>query len=408
MFSVAGVRFEGVWKLFGDDVAAVRDLNLEIQDGEFLVLVGPSGCGKTTSLRMLGGLETPSYGRIWMGDTDVTLMSPGRRDVAMVFQSYALYPHMTVYKNLSFGPSVRHEPKEKTKKRIEEVAEVLGISGLLDRRPNELSGGQRQRVALGRSLIREPQLFLLDEPLSNLDAALRVQMRTELVRLHRLLPVTTVYVTHDQVEALTMGDRVAVFNLGELLQVGTPDQLYNSPSNVFVAEFIGSPKINLFPGELKEAKADGITIRCLEQTVTLRGRSLSGGSASSASKLVAGVRPHDLHWSGEAPERCHVRVAVTVEVIEHTGSEMFVEAATAEGVRLKARLHRSATVEVGDETEFALDPRDVHLFGEETGEALIDHSSGPIASPIPRETQERQPTSVGASSVAPKMEDGVR
>ena len=403
---MAGVRLDGVWKLFGDDVAAVRDLNLEINDGEFLVLVGPSGCGKTTSLRMLGGLETPSYGRIWMGEKDVTLMTPGRRDVAMVFQSYALYPHMSVYKNLSFGPSVRHEPKEKTKQRIHEVAEVLGISQLLDRRPNELSGGQRQRVALGRSLIRQPQLFLLDEPLSNLDAALRVQMRTELVRLHRLLPVTTVYVTHDQVEAMTMGDRVAVFNAGELLQVGTPDQLYNHPSNVFVAGFIGSPKINFFPGELKQANADGITVGCLEQVITLRARSLVA-AASSVTSLVVGIRPHDLHWAGEAPERCRVRVPVTVEVVEHTGSEMFVEAATRAGQTLKARLHRSAPVAVGDATEFAFDPQDAHLFGEPSGEALIDHAEIAPAART-RDTEEPQPTRVGASSAAPKMEDGVR
>jgi multiple sugar transport system ATP-binding protein len=324
----------------------------------------------------------------------------------MVFQSYALYPHMSVYKNLSFGPSVRHESKEKTKQRIHEVAEVLGISQLLDRRPNELSGGQRQRVALGRSLIRQPQLFLLDEPLSNLDAALRVQMRTELVRLHRLLPVTTVYVTHDQVEALTMGDRVAVFNTGELLQVGTPDQLYNHPSNVFVAGFIGSPKINLFPGELKQANADGITVGCLDQVITLRARKLTA-AASSVTNLVVGIRPHDLHWAGEAPERCHVRVPVTIEVLEHTGSEMFVEGTTPAGQRLKARFHRSVPVVVGEATEFALDPQDAHLFGEPSGEALIDHAKIAPATRTP-DTEEPQPTRVGASSAAPRMEDGVR
>jgi multiple sugar transport system ATP-binding protein len=405
MLAVAGVRFEGVWKLFGDDVAAVQDLNLEVRDGEFLVLVGPSGCGKTTTLRMLGGLETPSYGRIWMGDKDITLMSPGQRDVAMVFQSYALYPHMSVYKNLSFGPTVRREPKAATKQRIHEVAEVLGISNLLNRRPNELSGGQRQRVALGRSLIRQPQLFLLDEPLSNLDAALRVQMRTELVRLHQLVSVTTVYVTHDQVEALTMGDRVAVFNSGQLLQVGTPDRLYNCPSNIFVAQFIGSPKINLFPGELKGSGSDGITVRCLDQPITLGGRAIVE-ALSSVSNLTVGIRPHDLHWGEEAPQRCRVRIPVKIEVIEHTGSEMFVEGVTDQGQRLMSRIHRSAPVGVGDRSEFALDPRDLHLFDESSGEALIDHAE--IAPPDSAVTEEAQPTSVGVSSAAPKMEDGVR
>lgn len=364
------MRFEGIWKLFGDDVVAVRDLSLDVRDGEFLVLVGPSGCGKTTSLRMLGGLDTPSYGRIWMDGRDITLMPPGRRDVAMVFQSYALYPHMTVYKNLSFGPRVRREPKEKSKQRIQEVAEVLGIPKLLDRRPSELSGGQRQRVALGRSLIREPQLFLLDEPLSNLDAALRVQMRTELIRLHQLLPVTTVYVTHDQVEALTMGDRVAVFDAGELLQVGTPGELYNCPANLFVAQFIGSPKINLLGGELKGASGDAVTIEVLDQLLVLRGRELVD-EAQAPTPLSVGIRPHDLHWAQEAPVRCSARIRVTVSVVEHTGSEMFVEGSYNDSLRLMARLHRAAPVSVGEQVEFAFDPQDLHLFGAESGQTLL-------------------------------------
>ena len=241
-----GVRFEEVWKLFGEETPAVANLNLDIQEGEFLVLVGPSGCGKTTSLRMLAGLERPSYGRIWFGDRDVTTLAPGDRDVAMVFQSYALYPNMSVYRNLAFGPTVRGETKGDLRKRIDEVAEILGIGSLLKRRPTELSGGQRQRVALGRALLRESELFLLDEPLSNLDAALRVQMRAELIRLHkRLTHTTSVYVTHDQIEALTMGDRVAVLKDGHLLQCATPSGLYENPANSFVATFIGSPKMNL-------------------------------------------------------------------------------------------------------------------------------------------------------------------
>ena len=366
------MRFEGVWKLFGD-VPAVRDLNLTVEDGEFLVLVGPSGCGKTTSLRILGGLETPSYGRIWMGERDVTVLAPGRRDIAMVFQSYALYPHMTVYKNLSFGPSVRRESKAKTKERIEQAAEILGIAHLLQRRPNELSGGQRQRVALGRSMVRDPQLFLLDEPLSNLDAALRVQMRAELVRLHDLLPVTTVYVTHDQVEALTMGDRVAVFNEGELLQIGTPDELYNSPVSLFVAEFIGSPKISTFPGELLDGADGPVKIRCLEREVTIPQRRLSE-EASREAQLRVGVRPHDVHLAPEGPSRCTLSVSVEVDAIEHTGAEMFVGGAWGTDGHLMARLHRSSPIDLGDRVEFVLDPADLHIFEASSGVSLLTPS----------------------------------
>jgi multiple sugar transport system ATP-binding protein len=262
------MRFDHVWKLFEGN-AVVSDLDLRIREGEFLVLVGPSGCGKTTSLRMLAGLERPSHGRIWMGDKDVTDLPTGQRDVSMVFQSYALYPNMTVKKNLAFGPKVRKEPKKDLDQRINDVADLLGIRQLLNRSPSALSGGQRQRVALGRALIREPQVFLMDEPLSNLDAALRVQMRAELIRLHnRLENTTTVYVTHDQVEALTMGDRVAVLKDGVLLQVDSANDLYEYPESVFVGEFIGSPKMNVLPGSLNTS--DGVAnIECLGVRTTL-------------------------------------------------------------------------------------------------------------------------------------------
>ena len=369
-----GVKLEGVWKLFGD-TPAVRDLSLEIRDGEFVVLVGPSGCGKTTSLRMLGGLEVPSYGRISMGDRDVTVLPPGQRDVAMVFQSYALYPHMTVYKNLAFGPSVRREPKEKVRERINEVAEVLEVAHLLDRRPSELSGGQRQRIALGRAMIRQPQLFLLDEPLSSLDAALRVQMRTELLRLHKLIPVTTVYVTHDQVEALTMGDRVAVLNEGELLQIGSPDELYNAPRTRFVAEFIGSPKINLVDGVLEGVDGTTLTAQFLDQTVTIPDRSLVRTSKKARPKnLKVGIRPHDLHWDVEAPPRCSEKLPVTIELLEHTGSEMFVVGVGANNVRVTGRVHRSAELSVGGRVSFAFDPSDLHLFDAESDETILKRS----------------------------------
>jgi multiple sugar transport system ATP-binding protein len=373
---VAKVQFDSVWKLFGS-TAAVRDLNLDAADGEFLVLVGPSGCGKTTSLRMLGGLEIPSYGRILIDDQDATLWPPGRRDVAMVFQSYALYPHMSVYRNLAFGPAVRHEPKDSLRKRIEEVAEVLGIENLLERRPNQLSGGQRQRVALGRALIRQPKLFLLDEPLSNLDAALRVQMRTELVRLHNRLDVTTVYVTHDQVEALTMGHRVAVFDQGELLQVGTPQRLYDAPANVFVASFIGSPRMNLFHGTVAAAERARLEVSALGIRVTIDGQHALSGTEAGA--VTVGLRPHDLHLKEEAPARCTSDVSGIADVVEHTGTEIFVEILTEDDVRLMSRMHRSARVDVGDRIEVALDPRDLHLFSAETGDALLDRSDGVAA-----------------------------
>jgi len=362
---------EGVWKLFGK-VPAVLDLTLDARPGEFLVLVGPSGCGKTTSLRMLAGLEVPSYGRIWFDETDVTRLSPGKRDVAMVFQSYALYPHMSVYQNLAFGPRVRRESRKSLKARIDDVAGVLGISELLDRRPGELSGGQRQRVALGRCLIREPRLFLLDEPLSNLDAALRVQMRGELVRLHNRLGVTTVYVTHDQVEALTMGDRVAVFNQGRLLQVGAPDEVYSHPADRFVAQFIGSPKICMFDGRFDRGSHGAASLRCLDQTLVLTGLQAAAVSKLSGDEVTVGVRPHDLHWVEEAPARCTARVDVIAEVIEHAGPETFVDARSLNGERLVARFHRGAGIASGDRVTLAFDVNDLHVFSTDTGQNILD------------------------------------
>src|SRR5438445_10723187 len=248
------VRFEGVHKIFGTE-NAVEDLNLTVNAGEFLVLVGPSGCGKTTTLRMLAGLERPSCGRILIGGKLVNNVSPRFRDVAMVFQTYALCPHMNVYDSLAFGMRARGAANDHVGRRVRETAEVLGLGHLLKRRPSELSGGQRQRVALGRALIRQPQVFLMDEPLSNLDAGLRVQMRAELSRLHQRFRVTTVYVTHDQVEAMTMGDRIAVMNNGRLQQVDAPETLYDNPANVFVAGFIGSPRMNFVPGHLTMVEA---------------------------------------------------------------------------------------------------------------------------------------------------------
>lgn len=366
---MSNIRFDHVWKLF-DGNAVVSDLNLEIREGEFLVFVGPSGCGKTTSLRMLAGLERPSHGRIWMGDQDVTDVSTGQRDVSMVFQSYALYPNMSVYKNLAFGPRVRREPKTDLDDRIKRVAELLGITSLLRRSPAALSGGQRQRVALGRALIREPKLFLMDEPLSNLDAALRVQMRAELIRLHsRLVDTTTVYVTHDQVEALTMGDRVAVLKDGVLLQVDSPNDLYEYPETVFVGEFIGSPKMNVVEGSLDIA--DGcVHLECLGSRSELPAELIKRlDSSVKSGPVLVGIRPHDLHPVGEFRGEGAI-VRGLIDICEHTGTEVFATVDRAEK-KLIARLPRSSMPTPGESIELVINRDHVYLFDVATQRSIL-------------------------------------
>ncbi len=367
------MRFEHVWKMFeGNPV--VSDLNLEIREGEFLVLVGPSGCGKTTSLRMLAGLERPSHGRIYMGERDVTDLPTGERDVAMVFQSYALYPNMTVYKNLAFGPKVRKEPKKDLESRIHHVADLLGIRHLLGRSPSALSGGQRQRVALGRALIREPQVFLMDEPLSNLDAALRVQMRAELIRLHnRLESTTTVYVTHDQVEALTMGDRVAVLKDGVLLQVDHANDLYEYPESVFVGEFIGSPKMNVVEGTLTRS-SNQTTFECLGVATTLSPE-LTGRLDPSVQSgpVLVGIRPHDLHLAGEAGPSSD-SIKGLVDITEHTGTEVFATVDVGD-VKVIARLPRAPLAQHGQAVELAFTTDRVHFFDVTTRKSLLGRIS---------------------------------
>jgi multiple sugar transport system ATP-binding protein len=367
------MRFDHVWKLFEGN-AVVSDLNLEIREGEFLVLVGPSGCGKTTSLRMLAGLERPSHGRIWMGDKDVTDLPTGQRDVSMVFQSYALYPNMSVKKNLAFGPKVRKEPKQNLDQRINDVADLLGIRQLLNRSPSALSGGQRQRVALGRALIREPQVFLMDEPLSNLDAALRVQMRAELIRLHnRLENTTTVYVTHDQVEALTMGNRVAVIKDGVLLQVDSANDLYEFPETVFVGEFIGSPRMNILPGQLN-VTGSTLSVDCLGVRTTLSSQ-LSGRleSALASSSVLVGIRPHDLHLAGESGNESP-RVQGIIDICEHTGTEVFATIDVGDA-KVIARLPRTPLPVHGDRVEISFNADRVLLFDAESRKSLLRRNS---------------------------------
>jgi multiple sugar transport system ATP-binding protein len=364
---VADVKFEGVHKLFGSETA-VEDLNLAVEAGEFMVLVGPSGCGKTTTLRMLAGLERPTYGRILIGDRLVNNVAPRFRDIAMVFQSYALYPHMNVYDNLAFGMRARGATAGTVDTRVKETADVLGLGQLLKRRPSELSGGQRQRVALGRALIRQPQVFLMDEPLSNLDAGLRVQMRAELSRLHERFRVTTMYVTHDQVEAMTMGDRIAVMDHGRLQQVDTPEALYDSPANVFVAGFIGSPRMNFLPGRLI-SDGGSTSVEFLGVKVALSATSRLIG-ASAGLDVQVGIRPEDLSWRPAAGPESTVTLSAEVDVVEPMGHEAYVTA-LCQGHSVISRFPPRSGVRTREQVELALNPARLHLFDAGSGETIL-------------------------------------
>jgi multiple sugar transport system ATP-binding protein len=388
------VRFEGVHKIFGTETA-VEDLNLTVNAGEFLVLVGPSGCGKTTTLRMLAGLERPSYGRILIGDKLVNNVSPRFRDVAMVFQSYALYPHMNVYDNLAFGMRAHGASKDFVGQRVKETADVLGLGQLLKRRPSQLSGGQRQRVALGRALIRQPQVFLMDEPLSNLDAGLRVQMRAELSRLHQRFQVTTVYVTHDQVEAMTMGDRIAVMNSGRLQQVDAPETLYDNPANVFVAGFIGSPRMNFMPGRL--ASSDGRTsVTFLGITTPLGIGSLLTAAAVNGDVTV-GIRPEDLMWRPSAGPDCTLTLNAEVDVVEPMGHEAYVTALCA-GETVTSRFPPRSGVRPQEHVELALNPARLHLFDARSGITILQRPLAAVAETLRSVEEARINDSAGGRS----------
>jgi multiple sugar transport system ATP-binding protein len=362
------IRFENVSKVFGSH-AAIRNLNFEIKEGEFVVFVGPSGCGKTTTLRMLSGIETPSYGRIYIGDRDVTLAPPGQRDVSMVFQSYALFPHMSVYKNLAFGPEVRRTPKAAIREQVERVADILDLRKLLHRKPSELSGGQRQRVALGRTMIRQPKIFLLDEPLSNLDAALRTSMRAEISALQRRLGVTTVYVTHDQVEAMTMGDRIVVFKDGVILQMDTPKRLYQNPVNKFVACFVGAPKMNILPGTLV-ARANAASLRYGDTNLSFDAARLAKPLLVEEREVEVGIRPQDLHWVKDAPARCTHRLKGVITQIETTGPETFVTVNIA-GTPVACKFPSFADIAIDQTVELVTDIDDLYLFDATTEENIL-------------------------------------
>ena len=361
---MASVTFDHVTKAYADDVVAVNDLDLLVKDGEFLVLVGPSGCGKTTALRCLAGLEEITSGQIKIDDRVVNRVPSKDRNIAMVFQSYALYPHMTVFNNLAFGLKLLKTPKEEIKRRVEEAAKILNLERFLDRKPKALSGGQRQRVALGRAIVREPAAFLMDEPLSNLDAKLRVQTRAEISRIQQRLGTTTVYVTHDQVEAMTMGDRIAVMRDGILQQVGTPPELYTQPVNKFVAAFIGSPAMNF-----AMARAEDGALKLGNTMLDLTGAHAKAAAQRKGRDLEIGFRPEDLEIANGTGDGA-VRFPAKVEVVEYLGNQELLHV-DAEGNDVVALVPSDKKVKVGDNVEFTIPTERLHLFDPETEESLV-------------------------------------
>jgi multiple sugar transport system ATP-binding protein len=361
---MASVTFEHVTKTYAPDVTAVSDFSLAVEDGEFVVLVGPSGCGKTTTLRCVAGLEVINSGAVRIGDRVVNNVRPKDRNVAMVFESYALYPHMTVYDNLAFGLESLKTPREEIKRRVHETAKVVELEDLLKRKPKHLSRGQQQRVALGRAIVREPAVFLMDEPLSNVDAQLRVQTRAEILRLQQVLGVTTIYVTHDQVEAMTMGERIAVMSHGVLQQFGTPHELYNEPCNVFVAAFIGSPGMNFTP-----AKIAAGSLELGGATFELRGRPSRAVAERQNAELLIGFRPEHLELNGE-PGSGAVRIPARIDAVEYLGREELIRA-QAGGRKIVALLPSGTNVRAGDNVRFAVASEQLHLFDPETEERLV-------------------------------------
>ncbi len=401
---MAAIVLDDVWKTYaGSDTSAVQGLDLDIEDGEFIVLVGPSGCGKTTALRMVAGLETITKGTVSIGERVVNDVPPKERDIAMVFQNYALYPHMSVFDNMAFGLKLQKLPKDEIRSRVGDAARILGLADLLDRKPKALSGGQRQRVAMGRAIVRKPQAFLMDEPLSNLDAKLRVQMRSEIARIQRELGVTTIYVTHDQVEAMTMGDRVAVMRKGVLQQIATPQSLYDEPVNLFVAGFIGSPAMNLFDAQLV-AHGEGLAVRWTDVTLPLPAELLAARPALRGHldrTLVVGLRPEDLEDAILAPGGPDQhRISTTVELREALGSEVVIHAplgappamnedakdlasdvglealelasaqAATGGSTLIARLSPRSAAQKGNAIDLVVDTSRLHFFDPTDGTAI--------------------------------------
>ncbi|GAA0449644.1 ABC transporter ATP-binding protein [Halococcus dombrowskii] len=371
---MANVTLEGVTKRY-DDVVAVDDMNLEIPDGEFVTLVGPSGCGKSTTMETVAGLTMPTEGTISIGDREVTDLPPKDRGIAMVFQNIALFPHMDVYDNISFGLRLRSFDEDETDRRVENAAEIVQMQGMLDRMPSEMSGGQRQRVAIARALVREPDVFLMDEPLANLDAKLRVHMRTELQRIHRELDTTVIYVTHDQAEAMTMSDRIAVIDGGRLQQIDPPLVCYNEPDNLFVAGFIGSPSMNFVEGTVS---SDGFDSEYVDVEFDVGPMALGEGDA-----VTLGIRPEDIYPVGEAGSVSDstAEIETTVDVLEPMGDEIFVYLLLAEdaesdledpeaGDQLQMSVDPASDIEAGDSVSVVFDREKLHLFDTDSGQAL--------------------------------------
>ncbi len=368
---MSSVSLKGIYKRYAGGVVAVSDFNLDIADKEFIILVGPSGCGKSTTLRMVAGLEEISEGELYIDEKLVNDTPPKDRDIAMVFQNYALYPHMTVFENMAFGLKLRKTPKDEIKRRVEEAARILEIEHLLDRKPKALSGGQRQRVALGRAIVRNPKVFLLDEPLSNLDAKLRAQMRTELTKLHQRLATTFIYVTHDQVEAMTMGTRIVVMKDGYVQQISSPQVLYETPNNLFVAGFIGSPQMNFI--DAKVIDKGGVTyLQFGGSEIALpesKGRKPEV-LAFAGKEVILGIRPEDIHdqdmFLTQFPDS---QVNMKVDVVEMMGFETYLYL-TCEGKSFTARVSNRSTAKVGDNIRLALDSKKIHIFDKETEKTI--------------------------------------
>jgi len=370
---MASVKLKGIYKRYPGGVTAVNDFNLDIEDKEFIILVGPSGCGKTTTLRMVAGLEEISEGELYIGDKLVNDVAPKDRDIAMVFQNYALYPHMSVFDNMAFGLKLRKMPKDEIKRRVLEAAKILDIEHLLERRPKALSGGQRQRVALGRAIVRDPKVFLMDEPLSNLDAKLRVQMRTEISKLHQRLQTTFIYVTHDQTEALTMGTRIVVMKDGYIQQVDTPTNLYERPVNMFVAGFIGSPQMN-FVNARVEKRGEEIHLLFGKEDIKLpegKAKKLEG-SEYVGREVVIGIRPEDIHDEAIYLESmADSVVSAKVEVVEMLGSETLLYTVVGD-VDFTARVNPRTKARAGDVIKLVLDTNKIHIFDKETEKTIMN------------------------------------
>jgi len=369
---MADLSLRNIYKRYSGGVVAVSDFNLEIADKEFIILVGPSGCGKSTTLRMIAGLEEISDGELYIDGRLVNEVAPKDRDIAMVFQNYALYPHMTVFENMAFGLKLRKMPRDEIKRRVQEAAEILGIEHLLDRKPKALSGGQRQRVALGRAIVREPKVFLMDEPLSNLDAKLRVQMRTEIGKLHKKLQTTFIYVTHDQTEAMTMGSRIVVMKDGIVQQVDSPMNLYNKPVNKFVAGFIGSPQMNFIDATLTKDN-EGVYATFGQSKVTIPAAKAANIPAEYIGKqVVFGIRPEDLHDDqAYISSATGAVISANVEITEMMGAETYLYL-TVEGVPFTARVGANSTARMGDTIRIALDASKIHLFDKDTELTILN------------------------------------